>query len=312
MLSIAWNVIAPIFAMMMVGFGVQKLIGLDTRSLTKLNFWIFVPAVLWVQITESKLSSRDMGIIATHFVIVFATMGLLTWQAARLCGANDRLRRALTASVLFYNSGNYGIPAAQFAFGAAAPFAVAVQSIVIMLQNVSNFSIGLSLHAGGREDSRLSKTLGAMFKLPMIYVLIAAWIWRGIAGATGATVPAPLDKSVHAIADGMVPVALVTLGAQMAALKSHRFDRFLGLALLLRLVAAPAFSWLVVWAMGIQGELAQSLIVSVSFPTAVNSALLAMEFDNEPDFAAATVFYSTIFSALTVSFFIFAARAAYP
>ena len=311
MLSIAWNVIAPIFAMMMAGWVVQKKIGLDTRSLTKLNFWIFVPAVLWVQITESTLSSRDMGLVVVHFAIVFSTMGLLSWQVARLFGATDRVKRALTSSVLFYNSGNYGIPAAQFAFAGNAGFAIAVQSIVIMLQNVSNFSIGLSLHAGGREDSRLSHTLRAIFKLPMIYVLAAAWVWRGIVAATGATVPAPLDKSLHAIADGMVPVALVTLGAQMASLKSHKFDRFLGLALGMRLLVAPAFSWLVVWLLGIQSDLAPSLVVSASFPTAVNSALLAMEFDNEPDFAASVVFYSTLLSAVSVSFFIFAAKAVY-
>ncbi|MDQ3813565.1 MAG: AEC family transporter, partial [Armatimonadota bacterium] len=60
-----------------------------------------------------------------------------------------------------------------------------------------------------------------------------------------------------------------------------------------------------VWHFDIHGTFAQALIVSTSYPTAVNSALLAMEFDNEPDYAAAMVFYSTLFSAATVSLVIF-------
>jgi predicted permease len=40
-------------------------------------------------------------------------------------------------------------------------------------------------------------------------------------------------------------------------------------------------------------------------PTAVNTALLAMEFDNEPRFASQTVFYTTILSVVTVSFTIY-------
>ena len=313
-LLIAWNVIGPIFLLMGVGWGVQKWIGLDVRSLTKLNFWAFVPALLFVQIVESKIKPRDIGLTALHFAIVFVAMGLLSWQAARLLGAGDRLRRALTASVLFYNSGNYGIPAAQLAFSGSAEmsaFAVGVQSIVIMFQNISNFTIGLALQAGGREGGSWKSTLRSILALPMIYTLAAAWAWRGVHAATGWNLPAPIDASLHFLAQGMVPVALITLGAQMGSLQSHRIDVPIVLALFLRLILAPLLSWVVVWALGIQGLLAHSLVVSVSFPTAVNSALLALEFDNEPEFAAATVFYSTLLSAITVSLVIYAARVVY-
>jgi predicted permease len=57
--------------------------------------------------------------------------------------------------------------------------------------------------------------------------------------------------------------------------------------------------------LNIHGLFAQALVLSTSFPTAVNSALLAMEYDNEPAFAASAVFYSTMVSALTVSIVIY-------
>jgi malate permease and related proteins len=44
--------------------------------------------------------------------------------------------------------------------------------------------------------------------------------------------------------------------------------------------------------------------VSASFPTAVNTALLAHEFNADSQFAAAAVFYSTLLSMLTVTLLI--------
>jgi predicted permease len=304
LLKIAWEVITPIFLLIGVGFAVQRRIGLDTKSLVRLNFWIFVPALLFVNIVSSKLTAASLLSIAIHFLILFVSMFALAWYGARLIGAGDRLRRALTASVLFYNSGNYGLPVAQLAFGGTG---VAVQAIIIMFQNVTNFTVGLALHAGGREGGSRRQTVAAVFKLPMIYVLVAAWAWRG----TGWVLPAPLKSSLDILATGTVPVALIALGAQMATLRSHPFSRALALSLLLRLCVGPLLGFAIVSLMGIRGPLAQAIVVSTSFPTAVNSALLAIEFDNEPDFAAASVFYSTLLSAITVSFVIFAVRQMY-
>ena len=297
LLNIAWTVITPIFLMMGVGFAVQRGIGFDIRSLTRLNFWVFVPSLLFVKIVESKLSAPDMLRIIMHFAILLALMLVIGWQTAKLLGAGDRLRRAFTSTVLFYNSANYGVPVAQLAFG---DLGVAVQAIVAMLQNITNFTVGLALFASGRGEGRWH-TLKAIFKLPMIYVLIVAWAWR----ATQWPLPVPLNTALHTLSNGLVPVALVTLGAQMATLRSHRFSRTMTGSLFLRLCIGPILGFLIVKALGIQGALAQSLIVSTSFPTAVNVALLSMEFDNEPDFAAAVVFYSTLVSGITVSLVIF-------
>ena len=174
-----------------------------------------------------------------------------------------------------------------------------------MLQNITNFSLGLLLISGGRGASRRD-TLKAMFKLPMIYVLIAAWTMR----ALHLFPPQPLTTAVHWLSDALVPVAVTTLGAQMAGLQVPRLNAALLLSLGLRLIVAPILGFAVVQLMGLHGTLAQSLTLSTAFPTAVNSALLALEFDNEPEFAAAAVFYSTLFSVVTVWFVIWVTRGA--
>ena len=295
-----WTIIAPIFVVLALGFGVQKLHGFDIKSLVRLNFWVFVPSFLFIRIFESKLSPHQFLLIGAHFVLLFVAMLALAWWGGRLIRANDRLRRALTASVVFYNAGNFGLPVVELAFGA---FGGGVQAMLIMLQNLSNFTIGLALHAGGDGRGR-REVLQEVFKLPMVYVLVVAFSWR----ASGLPLPVPLSQALHLTADGLVPVALITLGAQMAALESHRWSRALSLSLFLRLIIGPILAFGFCRLLGINGALAQVLIVASSAPTAVNSALLAIEFDNEPDFAAAAVFYSTLAAVFTVSFALWAVR----
>ncbi len=288
----------------MVGLGylVQKRVGLDLPTLTRLNFYVFVPAFLFVNIYESKLTAAQLSRIALHFAVFFCVILILAWGAATLFGLSERMKRALTASVIFYNSGNYGIPVAQLAFGGAT-LPLQVQAAMVMLQNITTFTVGVFIIAGGRGGRRRD-TLLEIFKLPMIYVLALAGLMRYF----GLVPLAPLNTALHFLSGALVPVAVVTLGAQMAGLEVPRFGRALTLSLLLRLVISPIIGFALVWALNIKGLLGESLMVSTCFPTAVNSALLALQFDNEPEFAAAAVFYSTLVSTLTVSATIYLAR----
>ena len=302
MLLIGWSVIAPIFVLIALGYGVERQLGLDLKTLTRLNFWVFVPAFLFVRVYESALTAAQLGQIFGHFALFFGMLGALTWLVARLFGFQDSLRRALMCTVLFYNSGNYGIPVAQLAFPHAA-LPLQVQSAMVMIQNFANFTLGLALAAGGK-GKRKRETLLAMFQLPMVYVLITALSMRALHLAP----PAPIYQALHWLEKGLVPVAVVTLGAQMAGLRVPPLTVPLVISLLLRLVAAPMLGFLSVYLLGLRGQLAEALAISTSFPTAVNAALLAYEYDNEPQFAAAAVFFSTLISGVTVSVVIFAAQ----
>lgn len=287
--------------MMGAGFAVQKWLGLDIRTLTRLNFWIFVPAFLFVKIVESRLQTSALIETALHFTLLFVIMFAITWQAAHVFGAGDKLRRAMTASVVFYNSGNYGVPAVQLAFHGAG-VAESVQAVVMTLQNLTNFTIGLWLQAGG-DDKNHRETLLAIFRLPMLPTFAIACVFRSASWFP----PEPVWSALNFFAVAMAPIALVTLGAQMATLTSYRFRTEMALTLFLRLLLAPLVGFALVKAMGLSGILAQSLVVSTCFPCAVNNALLALEYDNEPEYSAAVVFYSTVVSTVTVSLVIYAA-----
>jgi predicted permease len=46
--------------------------------------------------------------------------------------------------------------------------------------------------------------------------------------------------------------------------------------------------------MGVKAILAQSMVIGVATPTAVNRAILALQYDNEPEYASRIVYFTTL------------------
>jgi predicted permease len=82
-----------------------------------------------------------------------------------------------------------------------------------------------------------------------------------------------------------------------------------GLVLLLRLVLGPAQMALLLWgfhglgwrALDLWPWPAELLILTAAVPTAVNTLLLTLELDGDATLAADCVFWTTVFSCLTIT-----------
>ncbi|MCK4276745.1 MAG: AEC family transporter, partial [Phycisphaerae bacterium] len=121
----------------------------------------------------------------------------------------------------------------------------------------------------------------------------------------------PFWRVVVFIRGAFVPVALCTLGAQLGLLGRTANKYPVTVSVLLRLLVAPMIGLCVIYALGLRGLMAQVMLVASCTPTSVNSMLLCLEFDNHPDYAARAVFYSTLFSPITVTLVIFLAQSGF-
>jgi hypothetical protein len=74
-------------------------------------------------------------------------------------------------------------------------------------------------------------------------------------------------------------------------LGSHYVPIFL--SSLCRLIISPIIALLIILGLGLEGLTAQALLMASAFPTSRNSALLALEYKNQPEFAAQAVLVST-------------------
>ena len=289
---IALNVILPIFIVMGLGFLLARYFKIDLGTLSKLNFFIFIPVFMFYSLLVFNPTGKEMAATVLFNLFLALLMLLFMIFLTRILRLKAGLAAAMTLSALIYNSANYGIPVVQLAFHNEG---VAVQIITITAMNVLTYTLGV-LIAGGWTEWR--KGLKTIFQLPIIYSLLGALVLR----ALNLNLPDALMTSLKWTSDGMVPIALLTLGAQMGQggiVLHHPRETWMTVAI--RLLLGPVLAYLILIAMGLHGLLAQVLFVSSAFPTAVITVLFGIEYNREPKFMADLVLITTLLSAVTVT-----------
>lgn len=289
---IAVNVIVPIFIVMSLGFLVSKYFTLDLGSLSKLNFYIFIPVFMFYSLLIFKPGDREIAMTVLFNLLLAVATFLAMYGITRSLKFETNLAAASTLSVMIFNSANYGIPVVQLAYQGEG---VAIQVITITAMNVLTYTLGVLIIGGWSE---WKKGVVEILKLPILYALFLALAIRGL----NVDVPDFLMTPLKWVADAMAPIALLTLGAQLGKSGiSLRHPKELWITIAARLVLCPFLAWVLIHAMGFHGLLARVLFVSSAFPTAVATVIFGIEYDKEPTFAADVVFITTLLSAVTVT-----------
>ncbi|MEI7025414.1 AEC family transporter [Paenibacillus sp. y28] len=290
--------IVPISIMLGVGVILQRAFKLDIKTLSKLNFYLFSPAVIFTKLYESTLSMAVLFQVLLFFFLFFALLILAVQIVIWVRGYKGSMASAMRNSVLFYNSANYAIPLNQLVFS-GDPFTLSVQIIIMMMQNIIPNTYGV--YSVNAHKNQLKKTMKTIFSLPAIYAIPLAFILRGF----HIEVPDPIYTPIEYVSSGFVATALITLGVQLGSMKwVIQFSDVL-ISNFLRLCIGPALGFVVIWMLGLQGDIAKALFLSCAVPTSLSSVLLAVEFDNEPEFASQAVFSSTMLSMFTMTIVIY-------
>jgi predicted permease len=103
----------------------------------------------------------------------------------------------------------------------------------------------------------------------------------------------------------MLSLALVSIGAQIAALKLYSHTGIVLLSSMIRLIVSPVIAFALIYLLHLHGIVAQALWIASAIPTSRNSASLALEYGNEPEFAAQAVLISTLLSSITLTIVIY-------
>ncbi|MDF2721174.1 MAG: Auxin Efflux Carrier [Paenibacillus sp.] len=292
------NNVVPLSLLIGLGVVLQWKFKLDIKTLSKLNFYLFSPAIMFQMLYQSELSLKIMSQVLLFFVVFFFTMFGLVELVMRIGNYRPGMRSAMRNSVIFYNSANYAIPLNQLVF-VGDPFTLSIQIIIMMMQNLLPNTYGV--YSVNAHKQKLRETMKTILSLPGIYVIPVAFLMRGF----HVPVPHPLYVTIDYIAKGFIAIALVTLGIQLGSMKWKLKLRDVAISNILRLCVGPLLGFLIVLAFGFEGDMAKALILSCAVPTSLSSVLLAVEFDNEPEFASQAVFSSTLFSIFTVTLVIY-------
>ncbi|HEY3340443.1 MAG TPA: AEC family transporter, partial [Anaerolineae bacterium] len=118
--------------------------------------------------------------------------------------------------------------------------------------------------------------------------------------------PAPIRDPMTYLSDGLIPVALITLGVQLSRSQMGAQMKRVSLVTVIRLLIAPlvALAMVAFWSIIAPDSLAgvgPVMIIAAGMPVAVNVYILSVEYQRDSDLASQLIFLSTLISALTLT-----------
>lgn len=305
LLSIILNSIIPIFILILLGYIIDKKFSLDINTLTKINFYLFVPAFSFANIYITDISIDLIRVIILTVVLLIFNF-IFGAGLVKLLKLPKKTGKAFENSLMFYNSGNIGVSLMTLVFS-NSPFvvdgmtpyletALSVQIMTLLVQNLTTNTIGF-INSGG-EGMTLKKGFMRVIQMPTVYTITCAVLFKFLPFDFTAT---PIWSALDYLRSGLVAIALITLGVQLSKTRINLKMKIPYLSAIFRLLGGPAAALILIKLFGFEGVTAQAVFIASSTPTAVNTALLSVECKGDVDFAVQTVTISTLFSAVTMT-----------
>ncbi len=289
------NTVLPIFILAGLGWIARTVVKVDVKEPAKLAVYFLVPGLIVNSILGSTLVAAEIGKIIAFGVLLIAAMVALTLLTGRLLGWSASERSASVLGTAFMNVANYGLPVVLFAFGQQGFERAA---IFVVLVTVSYYSVGVFFAAHGRMDWK--DAVRSIFKLPLIWAAAGAILVR----LTGIHLPEVILKPIGLLANGAVVVVVILLGMQVAGFRLKGARLKITVGAVLRLVASPLIGMALVALLKPEPLTAKVLVLESAMPTAVNTTLLAVQFNAEPDLVSGITLTSTLASIATVTFWV--------
>ncbi len=235
-------------------------------------------------------------------VLVVVVMSLLAYGVARALRLDAAQRSGFMLAATFMNSGNYGLPATRFAFGEIG-FQYAVVGYLTQAFLSQTFAVYVASMSGGNQRAALTQVL----RMPMIYAALLA-IGLRLLGVPlderNGAVAVGVFRGVRLVADATLPFLLLILGMQLRRRTPVGALAPISTATGLRLLASVPLAFVIAQVLGLGGLPMHVGVLQAAMPTAVNTTILALEFDTWPQFVSNVVVTTTLGSLVMLTLLI--------
>ena len=281
----------PVVLIVALGWFAGAKLSFDVSTLSRLAFYVLGPAFVLDVFADAEL---DGSVVLRLTVAAWAAMlvgGLLALALSRAVKLNNARRGSAIMSSAYGNVGNAGLAISAFALGDDA---IPIAAVLMIVINITGIVLGVILASA--QEGGIGSAFIRGFSAPMT---IAA----GVAVVTNLAsfeFPTAIERSIEISGSALIPVMLITLGIQMAGDVTPRPEVDLGIVVAAKLVVVPLIAALVGSLLGLEGDAFGVLVIQSSMPPAVFCAVVALEFDMEPDRTTRTVLGTTLIALLTI------------
>lgn len=268
-----------------------------TAYLTRFVFYFALSAMLFGFAANLDVAT----IFSWRFVFAYLLGTLAIWLVVALvahlrgAGREEAVFEAHTGVI--GNVGFLGIPMLALLLG---PEAVGPVLLVLAVDLIVFSSILTMLITGLRAGRVSLATFGilglGLAKNPMIVSVVLGILW----GATGLSLPVPVNEFLTLLGAAATPCALFAIGASLAGRSAERLQ-VAGWLTFSKLVLHPVTVAGSCWMFGVTGFAAGVMIAAAALPVAGNVFILAQHYGVAPQRVSTAILLSTAASIVTVT-----------
>ena len=297
------EVILPIIVIAGLGYILESKFSLELSTLNRVSIYCLSPCLLFVTLLRTQINSGEALRLAMLMLGVVVSMCILAYGIARVMRLSPAERSGFMLATTFMNSGNYGLPASRFAFGEIG-FQLAV--IGYLVQALLSQTLAVYVASSGNGNQRAA--LLQVFKMPMLYAAALAIALRSLGihlDENDGFLALGVYRGLRLAADATLPLLLLILGMQLRRRKgTESSGPLLGAAASMRLLVSVPLAFGLAYLLGLSDLALRVGIMQAAMPTAVNTTILALEFNTWPSFVSNVVVITTVASLVTLTILI--------
>ncbi len=302
------NLALPFFGLIFIGFFSGKIVRIDKRGLSWLNFFIVyiaLPPMLYRLIAGAPFENLVnwpyiLGTtLSTYLIFVLVFIGAtVIWRA----GVS---RGAMQASVASYgNVGYMGVPLMLAVFGEKAAIPA---TLILCFDSLLQFILVPLLQAvGGHVKGGWKSTVKRISGNVLLNPFIIATGLGFVASYYQYTPPPAIDNMLLYLGNAAPACALFALGVTVALQPLQRVSWELPFLTTAKLVLHPIVVFVVLSLMGgFSNTWIQVAVLMAALPTAANVFVMAAHYDSYLEGTSGAILFNTLISIATISLILF-------
>jgi predicted permease len=269
----------------------------DGPVLVRVVVHLTLPPLIFLILVDADLDGALLLVpvagIATHVALV-----LLVTGATRVWRAERPRAGALIVATAIGNTGFFGLPliaasGGDFSQAAAVLYHTLATSPLTWTSTVAIASVYGRPEQGVRLDAR--DVARSLFVPPT--VALAAGLAVNLSGAD---LPAEAERPFEILGAATLPLTMLYAGVMLQSRGLPRLWRELTFVVVVKLGVAAAIGYAVGLALGLDGDILNTVVIMAAMPTAMMSLVIGSREGLRTDILAGAVVVTTILATLTL------------
>ncbi|WP_454971734.1 AEC family transporter [Dorea sp.] len=306
---VSFNVIAPVFFLMVLGYLLVNYTSLADRKLTKqanaIVFKIFLPCMLFYNVYQSDIGAEIHSRIklciwaAGGLLILFVLLCLIVPKVVK----QENQQGVVIQGIFRSNYVIFGVAVVQNMYGSKSTTTAAILSAILVPMYNFLAVVALSIF-GEKRETDWKKIILDIVKNPLIISSVLGIIFSLL----GIRLPTAVDTTVQDLAKLSTPIAFMILGGDLDFSKVKGNLKVASVVLTVKLVILPLIMIPMIVMLGYRDADLLSGLLAYQTPVAVSSYIMAQQAGADGQLAGQLVVFSSVLSIFTLFVTIFILR----